>query len=149
MSGEDAPRPYLENLIVLEIKTNKQTRTHAHTHTHTHTHVHTHTHMRAHAYRYRVAWVSVVQCGWSAVLSHLNHRAIQIGQDSHQHHQQQPNFSQQQAATSTTITSASDHTTTTLTPPPPPTAVNIHKTTNAHNPITVIVISTALSNSYT
>jgi hypothetical protein len=25
MSGEDAPRPYLENLIVLEIKTNKQT----------------------------------------------------------------------------------------------------------------------------
>jgi hypothetical protein len=24
MSGEDAPRPYLENLIVLEIKTNKQ-----------------------------------------------------------------------------------------------------------------------------
>jgi hypothetical protein len=26
MSGEDAPRPYLENLIVLEIKTNKQTR---------------------------------------------------------------------------------------------------------------------------
>jgi hypothetical protein len=23
MSGEDAPRPYLENLIVLEIKTNK------------------------------------------------------------------------------------------------------------------------------
>jgi hypothetical protein len=26
MSGEDAPRPYLEDLIVLEIKTNKQTR---------------------------------------------------------------------------------------------------------------------------
>jgi hypothetical protein len=26
MSGEDAPRPYLENLIVLEIKTNKQTK---------------------------------------------------------------------------------------------------------------------------
>jgi hypothetical protein len=25
MSGEDAPRPYLENLIVPEIKTNKQT----------------------------------------------------------------------------------------------------------------------------
>jgi hypothetical protein len=25
MSGEDAPRPSLENLIVLEIKTNKQT----------------------------------------------------------------------------------------------------------------------------
>jgi hypothetical protein len=25
MSGEDAPRPYLEDLIVLEIKTNKQT----------------------------------------------------------------------------------------------------------------------------
>jgi hypothetical protein len=25
MSGEDAPRPYPENLIVLEIKTNKQT----------------------------------------------------------------------------------------------------------------------------
>jgi len=25
MSGEDAPRPYQENLIVLEIKTNKQT----------------------------------------------------------------------------------------------------------------------------
>jgi hypothetical protein len=25
MSGEDAPRPYLENLIVLAIKTNKQT----------------------------------------------------------------------------------------------------------------------------
>jgi hypothetical protein len=24
MSGEDAPRPCLENLIVLEIKTNKQ-----------------------------------------------------------------------------------------------------------------------------
>jgi hypothetical protein len=24
MSGEDAPRPYLENLIVPEIKTNKQ-----------------------------------------------------------------------------------------------------------------------------
>jgi hypothetical protein len=24
MSGEDAPRPYLENLIVLEINTNKQ-----------------------------------------------------------------------------------------------------------------------------
>jgi hypothetical protein len=24
MSGEDAPRPYLENLLVLEIKTNKQ-----------------------------------------------------------------------------------------------------------------------------
>jgi hypothetical protein len=24
MSGEDAPRPYLENLIVLKIKTNKQ-----------------------------------------------------------------------------------------------------------------------------
>jgi hypothetical protein len=27
VSGEDAPRPYLENLIVLEIKTNKQTNT--------------------------------------------------------------------------------------------------------------------------
>ena len=26
MSGEDAPRPYLENLIVPEIKTNKQIR---------------------------------------------------------------------------------------------------------------------------
>jgi hypothetical protein len=26
MSGEDAPRPYLENLIVPEIKTNKQLR---------------------------------------------------------------------------------------------------------------------------
>ena len=25
MSGEDAPRPYPEDLIVLEIKTNKQT----------------------------------------------------------------------------------------------------------------------------
>jgi hypothetical protein len=28
MSGEDAPRPYLENLIVLEIKTNKQSHVH-------------------------------------------------------------------------------------------------------------------------
>ena len=30
MSGEDAPRPYLEDLIVLEIKTNKQTREQRH-----------------------------------------------------------------------------------------------------------------------
>lgn len=28
---------------------------------------------------YRVAWVSVIQCGWTSVMSHLNHRAA-LGQ---------------------------------------------------------------------
>jgi hypothetical protein len=43
MSGEDAPRPYLENLIVPEIKTNKQTSLNDDNHAYVQTLVSTHT----------------------------------------------------------------------------------------------------------